>query len=268
MFRPMLAGSTAAGRIGHRDLDLEVVAAARVGVVDRRCRWCRPTCAVEYDLHAGGVRGVVDRRRQRPGREALVVVRVTLPARAVDAVAVGVGRVVRVREDAELERVGRVLERCDALPRGSIRISTESASQCATHSGGRDRVGLEVVADVDEEVQVVAAAGHLGVGARRRRRRRRRCRSRCRPASSRAPLGPPTCGRCRAPRRRTRRGSRRRPASGSPGASGIVVFGTIASVSVSLPGPRVEFVVVIGRDVLRVCGVGGIGASRRCSVRR
>ena len=92
--------------------------------------------AVDVDLHAGRVRGVVDRRRQRPGREALVVVGVTLPARAVRAVAVGVRRVVREREDAELERVRRVRAPASALPRGSIRISTESASQCATHSAG------------------------------------------------------------------------------------------------------------------------------------
>ena len=90
-----------------RDLDLERVAAGRVGVARRRVVGADPRRA-RVDLDAGGVRGVVDRRRQRPGGEALVVVGVTRPARAVDAVAVGVGRVVREREDPELERVGRV----------------------------------------------------------------------------------------------------------------------------------------------------------------
>ena len=97
-------------QVGQRDLHLEVVAAARVGVVGRglvaadpRARSTRP---------ARRARSARRRRcRQRAGRVALVVVGVALPARAVGAVAVGARRVVGEREDAELERVRGVLVR-------------------------------------------------------------------------------------------------------------------------------------------------------------
>ncbi len=159
-------------QVGHRDLDLEVVAAPAVGVVGRRVVGADPVRG-RGDLHAGRVGRVVDRARQRAGRVALVVVGVALPARAVDAVAVGAGRVVGVREDAELERVGGVLEPLRGVAARIDQQLDRVRLPVADALRRGDRVALEVVADVDEEVQIVAVARDLGVGAVRRPRRAR-----------------------------------------------------------------------------------------------
>ena len=144
----------------HRDLDLEVVAAARVGVVDGRLVAADPRRA-RLHLDARRVRRVAHRVGERAGRVALVVVGVARPARPVGPVAVGVLRVVRVREDPELERGGGVAV---GLRRGAARVDQQLDRvglpvRDALHR--RHRVALEVVGDVDEEVQVVAAAGDL-----------------------------------------------------------------------------------------------------------
>ena len=146
----------------HRDLDLERVAAARIRVVDGRLVAPHPGRA-RGDLDAGRVRRVAHGVRQRAGRVALVVVGVTRPARPVDAVAVEVLRVVGVREDAELERRRRVPV---GLRRGAARVDQDLdrvREPVRDALRGLDRVALELVADADEEVQVVAVARDLGV---------------------------------------------------------------------------------------------------------
>ena len=151
-------------QVRHRDLDLELVAAAGVGVVRRRLVVADPRGA-RRDLHAGRVRRVGDRVGQRTGRVALVVVGVARPARPVRAVAVRRAGVVRVGEDAELERrrgvhvrLRGVAARVDQELDG-VRLPVPDAL------GGGDGIALVVVDDVDEEVQVVARARDLGVVA-------------------------------------------------------------------------------------------------------
>ena len=148
-------------QVGERNLDLEVVAAGgAVAVVDGRVVAPDPRRRRD-DLDAGRVRGVVDRRRERPGRVALVVVGVTLPAGPVDAVAVEVRRVVREREDAELEgRAGVEVRLRRVAPRVDQDLDRVGEPVRDTFLR-RDGVALEVVADVDEDVEVVTVDGDL-----------------------------------------------------------------------------------------------------------
>ena len=123
-------------QVRHRDLDLEVVAAAGVGVVRRRLVVADPRGA-RGDLHAGRVRRVGDGVGQRTRRVALVVVGVARPAgpvrrrcRSSSPGSLVYGKTPSLNVDAVSMFV------CVALPRGSIRSSTESACQCPTHSAG------------------------------------------------------------------------------------------------------------------------------------
>ena len=256
-------------KIRHRDLDLEVVAAGRaVAVVDGR-RVAADPRRRRGDLDARGVRGVVDGRRERPGREALVVVGVALPARAVRAVAVGVRRVVREREDPELERGGRVEQLLRAVA-ARVDQDLDRVREPVTDAlGRRHRVALEVVLHVDEEVEVVAEARDLGV---RRARRRPACAGaspQSTPGGEQSRVEPP--------------GSHLRPMSsaspvyspapsmpltvGALAAAGIIVFGTMPSVRSSKPVPLAPNVVVMRTFTFVFCSARRRAGDRQRRVR-
>ena len=203
-----------------------------------------------------------------------MVVGVARPARAVGAVAVGVARVVGVREDGELEGVRRLAV---ARLRRAARVDQQLDGvglPVGDALRGRHRVRLEVVLDVDQEVQVVAVAGDLGVRAAGRAGggggpavdARAGCSCGC---CRRAP----TCARRPAPRRCTRRCPPRRRAPARSRRPGSTSWARSTSAASRSPSRRRDDVVIVTSRVVdwaSAPGAGARAASRwcRCWTRR